>query len=124
MKMAQSIDDIRNIRDTALAAFDSSIEVLGSKIAQTTTTGPFLDQLTARFDDLMSERNSILAAATEAVLQLPEVVAAADTLNSLANKMKTAAQALPRATNILTRSSSVLALGQQFADTLATARQA
>ena len=72
----------------------------------------------------MSERNSILAAATEAVLQLPEVVAAADTLNSLANKMKTAAQALPRATNILTRSTSVLALGQQFADTLATARQA
>jgi len=121
--MAQSIDDIRNSRDTALAALDTSISVVGYKIAQTTTTGPYLDQLTTRYHDLMTQRNAILAAATAAVLQLQQVIDAVATLNSLANQMNAVAQALPTATNVLTGSASVLALGQQFADTLATARQ-
>jgi hypothetical protein len=122
MAQSLSIDDIRNSRDAALAALDGSISVVGNQIAQTTTTGPYLDQLTTRYHDLMTQRNAIFAAATESVLSLPSVIAAAATLNSLANQMKTVAQALPAATNILTGSASVLSLGQQFADTLATAR--
>jgi hypothetical protein len=121
--MAQSIANIRASRDTALAALDTSISVLGNQIAQTTTTGPYLDQLTTRYHELMTQRNAIFAAATDAVLRLPSVIAAAATLNSLASQMKTAAQALPAATNVLTGSASVLSLGHQFADTLATARQ-
>jgi hypothetical protein len=124
--MAQGIDDIRRSRDTALAALDTTIEVLGKLIAQTTTTGPLLTQLTTRFDDLMTERNAILAAATDAVLHLPAVVAAAATLVSLANQMNTVAQNLPTATNVinvLTGGTSVLSSAQHFANTLATAQQ-
>jgi len=120
--MAQSIDDVRNSRDVALAALDASISVVGSQIAQTTTTGPLLDQLTTRYHELMTQRNAILAAATTAVLNLPSVIAAAAELNILANQMKTVARALPTATSVLTGSASVLSLGQQFADTLATAQ--
>jgi hypothetical protein len=124
--MAQSIDDIRNSRDTALAALETSIDVLGNQIAQTTTTGPLLTQLTTRFNDLMAERNAILAAATDAVLQSPEVAAAAATLNGLANQMNTIAQNLPTATNVvnvLAGSTTVLSSAQHFANTLATAQQ-
>jgi len=126
MAQAQSIDDIRRSRDTALTALNTSIEVLSDRIAQTTTTGPLLTQLTTRFDDLMAERNAILAAATDTVLQLPEVAAAAATLISLANQMNTVAQNLPTATNvinILAESTSVLSSAQHFANTLATAQQ-
>jgi hypothetical protein len=122
MAQSQSIDDIRNSRDAALAALDGSISTVGNQIAQITTTGPYLDQLTNRYHDLMTQRNAIFAAATDAVLSLPSVIAAAATLNSLASQMTTVAHALPAATNVLTGSASVLSLGQQFADTLATAR--
>jgi uncharacterized protein YoxC len=124
--MAQGIDDIRRSRDTALEALNTSIEVLSNQIARTTTTGPLLIQLTTRFDDLMAERNAILAAATDAVLQLPEVVAAAAALISLADQMNAVAQNLPRVTNVinvLAGSTSVLSSAQHFANTLATAQQ-
>jgi shikimate kinase len=124
--MAQGIDDIRRSRDTALAALDTSIEVLANQIARITTKGPLLTQLTTRFDNLMSERNAIFAAATDAVLQLPEVVAAAAVLINLANQMNTVAQNLPTATNVinvLAGSTSVLSSAQHFANTLATAQQ-
>jgi hypothetical protein len=117
--MAQSIDDIRNSRDAALAALDASISAVGNQIAQTTTMGPYLAQLTTRYHDLMTQRNAILVATTDSVLSLPSVIAAAATLTGLANQMKTVAQALPTATNVLTGSASVLSSAQQFADTLA-----
>lgn len=123
MAQSPSIDYIRASRDAALAALDTSISTIGNQIAQTTTPGPYLNQLTKRYQDLMNERAAIFAAATEAVLALPSVMAAAATLNKLSGQLNTAAQALPAATNVLTGSASVLSLAQQFADTLATAQK-
>lgn len=122
--MAQSIDDIRTSLNTALAALDTSIDVLSNQITQT-PNGPLFKQLMARHDDLVDERNAILAAATEAVLELPQVVAAAATLNALANQMNAVAQNLPNVTNVinaLAGSTSVLSSAQHFANTLATAQ--
>jgi len=123
--MAQGIDDIRKSLNTALAALDTSIDVLSNQISQT-PNGPLFKQLMARHDDLVDERNAVLAAATDAVLQLPQVVGAAATLNALANQMNAVAQNLPKATNVinvLAGGTSVLSSAQHFANTLATAQQ-
>jgi len=118
-----TIDDIRNSRDTALDALGVSVTTIGDEIAQTTTTGPYLDQLTRRNTDLMNERAAIRAAATDAVLALSSVIAAAGTLNTLSTQMKTAAQALPAATNVLTGTAPILSFGQQFTNEIASAQK-
>jgi hypothetical protein len=123
--MAQSIDDVRTSLNTALAALDTAIDILSNRITQT-PNGPLFKQLMTRHDDLVDERNAVLAAATETVLHLPEVVAAAVTLSALANQMNTVAQNLPAATNVvnvLAGSTTVLSSAQHFANTLATAQQ-
>jgi hypothetical protein len=123
--MALGIDDIRKSLNTALAALDTSIDVLSNQISQT-PNGALFKQLMARHDDLVDERNALLAAATDTVLQLPQVVAVAATLNALANQMNTVAQNLPTATNVinvLTGGTSVLSSAQHFPNTLATAQQ-
>jgi hypothetical protein len=74
----------------------------------------------------VDEKNALLAAATAAVLALPQVVAAAATLNTLAKQMNTAAQKLPAATkvvDVLAGSTTVLSSAQRFGNTLATAQQ-
>jgi hypothetical protein len=122
--MAQSIDDIGSSVKMALAALDTAIDAVSDQISRT-PNGPVFKQLMARHDDLVDEKNSILAAATAAVLALPQVVAAATTLNALANQMKTVAQILPAATNVvnlLAGSTTVLSSAQNFANTLATAQ--
>jgi hypothetical protein len=123
--MAQSIDDIGNSLNTALKALDTAIDAVSDRISQT-PNGPVFKQLMARHDDLVDEKNALLAAATAAVLALPQVVAAAATLNALANQMNTVAQILPAATNVvnlLAGSTTVLSSAQNFANTLATAQQ-
>jgi hypothetical protein len=123
--MAQSIDDIGNSLNTALKALDTAIDAVSDRISQT-PNGPAFKQLMARHDDLVDEKNALLAAATAAVLALPQVVAAAATLNALANQMNTVAQILPAATNVvnlLAGSTTVLSSAQNFANTLATAQQ-
>jgi hypothetical protein len=69
----------------------------------------------------VNQSDAIETAATDAVLALPEVIAAAATLNLLAAQMKTTAQQLPRATHVLATTATVLALCQQFSGTLANA---
>jgi hypothetical protein len=118
-----TIDDIRNSRDTALDALGIAVTSVGDQIAQTIKTGPYLDQLTKRYQDLMNERSAIRAAATDAVLALPSVIGAAAKLNSLSSKMKTIAQALPNATDVLTRATTVLSLGQQVSDFITKAQK-
>jgi hypothetical protein len=123
--MAQSIDDIGSSVNTALAALDTAIDALSDQITQT-PDGPVFKQLMARHDDLVDEKNALLAAATAAVLALPQVVAAAATLNTLAKQMNTAAQKLPAATkvvDVLAGSTTVLSSAQRFGNTLATAQQ-
>jgi len=119
MPAPPSLDEIRNSRDRALAALGVAVTSIGDEIAATTQTGPYLDQLTKRYQDLMNERSAIRAAATDAVLALPSVLQAAATLNSLSSQMKKTAQALPKATHVLTTATAVLSLGQQFADAIA-----
>ncbi len=117
MNQGSIIDQIRNARDMALAALKSSIDAVARKIE--VDTGPDDAALNRRLDDLMNQRDAIETAATEAVLALPEVIAAAATLNRLAARMKTTAQQLPAATNVLTTTATVLSLGQQFSQAVA-----
>ncbi len=118
-----TINDIIQTRDDALQALEGCINAVGHAIARTTQTGPYLDQLTKRFQDLKNESASIWASATDQVLALPEVLAAAATLSTLASNMKAAAQALPNATSVLNGTASVLSFGQQFADAIASAQK-
>ena len=114
-----TIDEIIQSRDDALQALEDCFNAVGHVIAQTTKTGPYLDQLTKRFQDLRNERTSIRAAATVQVLALPEVLAAANTLNVLSSNMIAVAQELPNATDVLNGTASVLSCAQQFADAIA-----
>lgn len=117
MTQSSTIDQIRQARDTALAALGSAINGVSRNIEL--ATGPD-DALEAQLEALMNQREAIEAAATDAVLALPEVVAAAATLNALSAEMMATAQQLPFATNALTKSAAVLALGQQFSQVLAS----
>lgn len=123
MAQPPTMDDIRSSRDTALGALEDALNSVGDAIAQTTQTGPYLSQLTKRYQDLMNEAATIRAAATDAVLALPSVIAAAAMLNTLSARMKTTAQALPNATNVVTSATAVLSLGQQFTDLIANAQK-
>jgi hypothetical protein len=118
-----TIDDIVQSRDEALGALENCFNAVGDAIAQTIQTGPYLDQLTKRFQDLKNERASIRASATDEVLALPEVLAAAATLSALSSKMTTVAQALSKAASVLNVTASVLSFGQQFADAIASAQK-
>jgi hypothetical protein len=123
MPPAATVDDIRSHRDTALEALGIALVKVGDQIAQTTASGPTLDQLTRRNQDLMDQRAAIRAAATDEVLALPAVIAAATALGALSAEMKTVAQALPAAASLLTGAATVLSLGQQFADLIAKAQK-
>jgi len=120
MPQSSTIDQIRQARDTALAALRSVIKAVSRKIEL--TTGPD-DALEAQLDALMEQHEAIEAAATDAVLALPEVIAAAAALNALSAEIKAAAQELPLAANALTKAAAVLALGQQFSQKFEKARE-
>jgi hypothetical protein len=124
MALPPSIADICAGRDAALAALGTAVTSLGDEIAQTVTTGPYLDQLTRRYQDLMDERAAIRTAATDAVLALPAVQAAAATLIALSAQMTATAGTLPTATSVLTTAGTVLTIGQQFADLIGAAQKA
>jgi hypothetical protein len=119
MNQSCIIGQIPNARDTALAALESSIDAVSKKIE--VATGAAGAALNQRLDDLMNQRDAIETAATDAVLALPKVIAAAATLKSLAAQMKTTAQQLPAATHVLTTTETVLSLGKQFSGTVANA---
>ena len=57
------------------------------------------------------------------MLALPNVVDAAATLANLSGQMTTAAAAIPNATDLLSKTATLLSLGQQFADVIATAQK-
>ena len=118
MSQPPIITEIRNSRDTALAALNSSVTAVRRQIEQTTVPDP---ELTERMQKLTKQRAAIRAAATDAVLALPDVIAAAASLNTLSMKMQAAAQALPDATQVLPATATILALGQQFSDKIANA---
>jgi len=68
MNQTATIDDIRRSRDAALDALDDVIDEIDNEIAQTTKTGPYLAQLTKRYQDLRNEYAHISITATFAVL--------------------------------------------------------
>jgi hypothetical protein len=117
------IDQIRASRDEALQALDAAFNAIGREVARTTKTGPYLDRLTDRYDDLDKERSAILEGATDAVLALPEVVAAAAKLGGLSSQMTRTAAALPNATAALNTATAILSLGQRFVDLIATCQK-
>ena len=123
MSQSATIDDIRRSRDAALDALDDVMDEIDNEIAQTTKPGPYLTQLTKRYQDLRNEYAHISMTATFAVLAQPGVVAAAATLSSLSAQKKTTAQELPEATSVLTKTATVLALGHQFSDVIANAQK-
>ena len=123
MSQPATIDDIRRSRDAALDALDDVMDEIDNEIAQTTKTGPYLVQLTKRYQDLKNEYAHISMTATFEVLAQPGVVAAAATLNTLSAQMKTTAQELPAAANVLGKTAAVLALSLQFSDVIANAQK-
>jgi hypothetical protein len=86
MSQLATFDDIRRSRDAALDALDDVMDEIDNEIAQTTRRGAYLAQLTKRYQDLKSEYAAISMAATFAALAQPEVVAAANTLNTLSTR--------------------------------------
>ncbi len=124
MPRQQAIEAIRASRDAALDALDSAVTSVGNEIVHTIQTGPYLNQLTRRYQDLMNERAAVRSAATDTVLGLPHVMAAADSLELLARQMRSAAQTLPGAANMLLPTATVLSLGQQFVDAVVSAQRA
>jgi hypothetical protein len=123
MNQPATADNIRRSRDAALDALDDVMDEIDDEIAQTTETGPYLVQLTKRYQDLKNEYAHISMAATFAVLAQPSVIAAAARLETLSTQMKTTAQELPNATDVLAKTAAVLALGQQFSDVIANAHK-
>jgi hypothetical protein len=123
MPRQQAIEAIRASRDAALDALDSAVTSVGNEIVHTIQTGPYLNQLTRRYQELMNERAAIRSAATDTVLGLPRVMAAAASLEALATRMQAAALTLPGAANMLLPAATVLSLGQQFVDAVVSAQQ-
>ena len=121
--MAQSIDDIRNSRDAALAALDTSISAVGNQIAQTTTHGPIFGSADKAISRLYDERNAILAAATEAVLQLTERHRGGRYVEQSSQPDEHGRSSATHGHQRTDRKRLGFVLAQQFADTLATARK-
>jgi hypothetical protein len=119
MSQPSTIDQLCSARDTALAALKSSIDASAKEIE--VATDPDEAALNQRLDNLVNQSDAIETAATDAVLALPEVIAAAATLNALSAQMTKTAQQLPTAANLLATTATVLALGQQFSGTLVNA---
>jgi hypothetical protein len=117
-----AISAIRVSRDAALQSLDQAFDAVGDLIAQTTQIGPYLDALTKRYEDIRRERDAIFRSATDAVLALPSVTAAAATLNGLAENMTKRAAELRDATKLLMTAGALVSLGQQFADVIAKAQ--
>jgi hypothetical protein len=80
------------------------------------------DRLEARRDQVIARRMAIRAAAIEDILSLPGVINAAGALNSLSNRMKEIAEELPNSTEVLAKTDTVLALGQQFSTLISGAQ--
>ena len=118
MANQSDIDTIRANRDAALAALDAAYNAVGAELEQTTAPGPKQDALNARYDALDAQRAAIVTAATDQVLGLPSVVAAAGQLAMLSAEMTTEAKKLTGATDVLKATASVLALGQKFSEML------
>jgi hypothetical protein len=118
-----TIDDIRNARDTALVALDSVLDDIEDEISQTTKKDAHLAELTKQKEALQAKYKAVSDAATEAVLALPEVIAAASTLKKVSTDMDAKAKQLPGTTTNLDKAAAVLSLGQQFRDVIANARK-
>lgn len=115
-----TIDQIRTIRDDLLVTVETAIDRVNSQIESTTIGSPWMKQLIKRSNDLANEHAAILRIMTDAVLALPEVMAAAAELNLLAARNNQVAARLPAATDALGVATEVLALGQSFTDLIAT----
>jgi hypothetical protein len=105
---------IRANRDAAMAALNAAYNAVGDALAQDIKGGPSQDDLSARWEALNAERAAIMKAATDEVLELPSVIAAAGELGTVSAAMTAEAAKLKGATNVLKTADSVLALGQQF----------
>jgi hypothetical protein len=126
MSEASTVNTIRNIsesRDRALDALWASATAVRDEIAQTTKTGPYLDQLTKRYRDLMNERAAIRETATDLILAQPGIIDAVNNLNGLSTDMTASAQSLRNATDVLAKTAEVLSLGQRFSDLIANAHK-
>jgi hypothetical protein len=114
---------LRKSRDDAIAALEVGIDKVEHELATTTQVGPYLKRLSDRDDALINEAAAIRAAATDAVLALPEVVQAAAKLANVSQKMQDVAKKLPAAKDVLTSTATVLSLGQQFVDLTVNAQK-
>jgi hypothetical protein len=72
---------------------------------------------------LVNEAAALRAAATDAVLALPEVTQAATALTSVSQRMQKVAQRLPAAKDVLATTAATLSLGQQFVDLIVNAQK-
>jgi hypothetical protein len=120
------MSDIASIiasRDAALAAIDAASNSVANELAGAVTPGSYRNLLIQRQQDLTDEGNLITNAATNAILALPSVIAAAAQLNALSTRMTATAAALPAATSKLNGATAVLSFGQQFANVIATAQK-
>jgi methyl-accepting chemotaxis protein len=120
MNQQPTIDDIQRACDTAVAALTAAIERVDHEADQA-APGKLRDQLRKRSEDLTDECQAILAATNEAILSLPEVIAAANQLEQLSRDMNATAQELPNVAHALDKASAILALGQQFSSVIAKA---
>jgi hypothetical protein len=122
-KLDEIASDLRKSRDDSLAALQVAIDRVEHEIATTDQVGPFLKRLADRDDALVNEAAALRAAATEAVLALPEVMQAATALTSVSQRIQKVAQRLPAAKDVLATTAATLSLGQQFVDLIVNAQK-
>lgn len=114
-----AIKTLRANRDKVLRSLEACMNRLNAEMAQITTTTPYFLSLIKRHNDLMNQYSAALRDATDEILAINGVVAAASELGQIAQEMETVAGRLPQATKGLSIATEVLTLGQKFTDLLA-----
>jgi hypothetical protein len=114
---------IRDSRKRVLSGLSDALDRINREIAATTRVGPYLERLGNRQQDLLDEMRDIRASATDHVLALPQVIAARVELTAIGERMTERGRELVEATDLLGKAGEILAVGQSFADLLATIRK-
>ena len=114
--MADDIDGILASRDNIASGLDQMIDAITPEFAKPGLSRDEVTRLSARQTALVNERHEVFVRATDEVLALPGVVAAAGKLTKLGQDMNKAAGPLRRGTTLLEQSATVLGVAQKFVD--------
>jgi hypothetical protein len=118
--MSDDVERIRESRNNILDGLEAALARVNAEIP--IRTGVRRRRLATRQLELINESDEVMRAATNEVLALSEVKAAASQLVAIGNQMTERSKELQNATAILTQTGKILSLGQRFMDIVDKAR--